>query len=129
MRIAEKSLKEVEYHIRHSSSWVIRLGDGTKESKEKMQEAINQIWQYTDEFFEMNEVDDLLLKNKVAINLGKIKNNWRETVTTYLKEATLTIPEISSIVAGSKKGGHTKNLALILSTMQYLPRKYPNAKW
>ncbi len=128
--IAEKSLKEVEYHIRHSSSWVIRLGDGTQESNNKMQDAINKIWNFTDELFEMDEVESLLLENNIAVNLAKIKNDWKKAIDTYITEATLTTPKGSpSMVTGGKKGKHSENLALILSTMQHLPRKYPDAKW
>ena len=101
-----------------------------KESNNKMQDAINEIWNFTDELFEMDEVESLLLENNIAVDLAKIKNDWKKAIDTYITEATLTTPKGSpSMVTGGKKGKHSENLALILSTMQHLPRKYPDAKW
>ena len=127
--IAEKSLKEVKYHVRHAKSWTIRLGDGTKESKIKMQEAINNLWKYTDEIFEMDKIDDNLIKEGVAVHLGNVKNDWQKSIHDCLKEATLELPLNTIMISGGKNGKHTGNLKNILETMQYLPRKYPDAKW
>jgi ring-1,2-phenylacetyl-CoA epoxidase subunit PaaC len=127
--IAQKSIKEVTYHLRHTSSWVERFGDGTDESHNKVQTAINQLWQYTGELFEMNEVDEILLKEGIAVDLNSIKEKWENHMTTLLEKSTLTKPENVHMQTGSRKAIHTEHLAYILAEMQALPRMYPDAKW
>ena len=127
--IAAKSLKEVNYHLRFSSEWVIRLGDGTDVSHEKMQTALNDLWMFTGEMFEMNETDAALIPQGIAVDLNEIKVIWDKKVDAILKEATLTRPADGWMQSGGKKGVHTENLGYILAEMQYLPRAYPDAKW
>ena len=127
--IAEKSLKEVKYHVRHAKGWTIRLGDGTKESKIRMQDAINNLWKYTDEIFEMDEVDNVLIEDGIAVHLGDIRNDWEKSIYECLNEATLKVPLNTTMISGGKNGKHTGNLKEILEIMQFLPRKYPDAKW
>jgi len=127
--LATKSLKEVSYHLRHSSNWVIRLGDGTQESKDKIQKSLNNIWKYTGEFFEMDELDKKMLKEKVGVNNKDLKKDWDKLVDETLIKAKLKRPEDGYMMTGSKKGIHTEMLGKILSEMQYLPRAYPDAKW
>ena len=127
--LATKSLKEVSYHIRHSSNWVIRLGDGTQESKDKIQKSLNNIWKYTGEFFEMDELDKKMLKEKIGVNNKDLKKDWDKLVDETLIKAKLKRPEDGYMMTGSKKGIHTEMLGKILSEMQYLPRAYPDAKW
>jgi len=127
--IAEKSLKEVKYHLRHAKSWIIRLGDGTKESKEKVQIAINDIWRFTGEFFEMDEIDKILLKEGVAIDATKLKKQWDIIINDCLNEANLKRPEDSFMMSGGKTGLHSEKLGFILAEMQFLQRAYPDAKW
>jgi len=127
--LATKSLKEVSYHLRHSSNWVIRLGDGTQESKDKIQKSLNNIWKYTGEFFEMDELDKKMLKEKIGVNNKDLKKDWDKLVDETLIKAKLKRPEDGYMMTGSKKGIHTEMLGKILSEMQYLPRAYPDAKW
>ena len=127
--LATKSLKEVSYHLRHSSNWVIRLGDGTQESKDKIQKSLNNIWKYTGEFFEMDELDEKMLKEKIGVNNKNLKKDWDKLVDETLIKAKLKKPEDGYMMTGSRKGIHTEMLGKILSEMQYLPRAYPDAKW
>ncbi len=127
--IAEKSLKEVKYHLRHSSSWVIRLGDGTDESHEKIQNSINDIWRFTGEFFEMDTTDDLMLSAGFGVDVQKLKSEWDVLINDVLKEATLIRPEDDYMMSGGKNGIHTEKLGFILADMQFLQRAYPDAEW
>jgi len=127
--LATKSLKEVSYHLRHSSNWVIRLGDGTQESKDKIQKSLNNIWKYTGEFFEMDELDEKMLKEKIGVNNKNLIKDWNKLVDETLIKAKLKKPENGYMMTGSRKGIHTEMLGKILSEMQYLPRAYPDAKW
>ena len=127
--IAQKSIKEVTYHLRHSSSWVERFGDGTNESHIKAQTALNELWQFTDELFEMNEVDEVLIKEGISVDLSIVKTKWDQYITELLNKSTLSKPENVFMQTGSRKGVHTEHLGYILAEMQALPRMYPNAKW
>lgn len=90
--IAEKSLKEISYHKNFTCDWVVRLGDGTDESHKKMQDSLVNLWMYSGELFMMDEVDELLLKDGIAVDLDKVKLDWDETITSTLAEATLELP-------------------------------------
>lgn len=127
--IAQKSLKEVTYHLRHTSAWLERFGDGTEESHNKVQLALNELWQYTNELFEMNEVDEILIKDGIAVDLNLVKSKWEKHILELVEKSTLTIPENVFMQTGSRKGLHTEHLAFILAEMQALPRMYPDAKW
>ncbi len=127
--IAEKSLKEVTYHVRWSSEWVIRLGDGTDESKEKMQQAINDAWNYTGEAFIAAPYEETILQAGIGADLQRMQQQWQERVDQVLAEATLTKPDNSWSQKGGKTGIHTEHLGYILAEMQYLQRAYPGAEW
>ncbi len=127
--IAAKSLKEVTYHLRRSSEWMIRLGKGTPESNQKTQQALEDLWQFTHEMFVADEVDETLLKEGIAADLHKLKEHWDAKVNEILEQANLQRPEDGYHATGSKKGYHTEYLGYILAEMQYLPRAYPDAKW
>lgn len=127
--IAAKSLKEVTYHLRFSSEWTIRLGDGTPESHAKMQTALDDLWQFTGELFEMNETDQTLIEAGVAVDLNEIKPIWEARVAAILAEATLQQPASGWMQSGGKKGIHSEHLGFILAELQYLPRAYPDAQW
>ncbi len=127
--ISAKAVKEVRYHLAHSSDWTCRLGEGTDLSHEKMQRAINDLWMFTDELFEMNVVDEILIKEGIAIDLNRIKTQWFDHVKEVLDEATLKLPESNYMQTGSRKGIHTEYLGHILSEMQYLQRANPTAQW
>lgn len=127
--IAVKSLKEIKYHKQHATDWVLRLGDGTQESHVRIQNALNDLWMYTGELFEMDHLDTYLLHQHVAVDAAALKTEWLNEISSVLKEATLSLPEDTYMQTGSKKGIHTENLGHILSEMQYLQRAYPDAKW
>jgi len=127
--LASKSLKEVKYHLRHSSNWLIRLGDGTGESNTKVQDALEELWMYTCELFEMDNLDTELLNNGIAVDNSALKLEWDIMVNKTLVKAKLTRPEDAYMATGGKKGLHTEYLGYILSEMQFLQRAYPDAKW
>jgi len=127
--IAQKSIKETAYHFRHSSKWVIRLGDGTDKSHEKMQTAIDNLWMFTNELFEMNQVDNNMLTQKIGVDCITIKTKWDQIIDEVLSEATLQRPENTHMTSGGREGIHSEHLGHLLSDMQYLQRAYPDAKW
>ena len=127
--IAAKSLKEIKYHLTHSKSWIIRLGDGTEESNKRIQKSLNDLWQFTGEFFEMDEIDQKMYKEGIGVNNSSLKSEWDKIVNTTLKQSNLIRPEDGYMQSGSKNGMHTEHLGHLLSEMQFLPRAYPDAKW
>jgi ring-1,2-phenylacetyl-CoA epoxidase subunit PaaC len=127
--IAEKSLKETRYHLKHSSEWIIRLGDGTEESHSRVQEALDELWRYTDELFYEDNVDAELQAAGIVPKMADIKAEWSKTVAAVLEEATLTIPENGWSYGKGRTGLHSEYLGYILADMQYLQRAYPGATW
>lgn len=127
--ITAKSLKETKYHVRWSSEWVIRLGDGTEESHNRMEKAIDELWPYTGEMFMPADYEMAF-----GISYPVIKNTWDEKVKVILNEATLPIPPLGGggavfMQSGGKNGIHTEHLGFILAELQYMQRTYPNATW
>ncbi len=122
--ITAKALKEIKYHLRWSSEWVIRLGDGTAESKSRMINAINQLWKYTGEMFIPAEYEIV-----AGIDFAALQNNWEESINTIFNAATLPVPENTFMQTGGKMGIHTEQLGYILAELQYVQRAYPNSKW
>jgi ring-1,2-phenylacetyl-CoA epoxidase subunit PaaC len=127
--IAEKAVKEIDYHLRHSTEWMYRLGDGTAESHQKMQDAIEELWMYTGDLFDTDTNYQLLLENKLVPNMDQIKEQWAMRVSTVLETATLKLPQGTFMQSGSLKGLHTEHLGYLLAEMQYLQRSYPNSTW
>ena len=127
--IATKSIKEVSYHQRFSSDWIKRLGDGTEESHQKMQDAIDDLWTYTDELFHQTEADIAMIKEGIGVDVTKLKNNYYQIVNSVLEESTLSIPESKYFQKGGKQGIHTEHLGYLLSDLQYMQRTYPNMEW
>ena len=127
--IAAKTLKEVKYHRAHATDWVIRLGDGTEESHYRMQKAVNELWMFTGELFEQNEVETVLMASGISVDLSQIKSKWLLNITEVLTKATLSTPKDGYMQTGSDMGIHTEHLGHILSEMQYLQRAYPEATW
>ncbi len=127
--IAEKSLKETRYHLKHSSEWLIRLGDGTDESHLKMQESLNTLWRYTDELFFEDEVDSYLRDNKVIPDLSHLKVIWKEHVDAILLQAKLEIPTNNWQFQGGRLGRHSEHMGFLLAELQYMQRTYPNMEW
>lgn len=131
--IAEKSLKEVTYHVRRSSDLVVRLGDGTDVSHARMQAAIDEVWRYTGELFVDDAVDREMLGRGIACELASLRAPWLAHVREVLGEATLIMPdEVDANHAahqGGRQGRHTEALSYLLAEMQSLPRAYPGAVW
>ena len=127
--IAAKALKEITYHRRHSAQWMIRLGDGTELSHEKVQHALDDMWMYTGEMFVMDGVDEVMLEAGVGVDLAAIKSQWDEHVNAVLQEATLTRPEDGWMQGGGKSGRHSEHLGYMLADLQYLQRSHPGATW
>ncbi len=127
--IAVKSLKEVKYHLRHSSEWVIRLGDGTTESHEKMQNAVDQLWMFTGEMFVPSSYEKELKNTGFNSDVAGIKELWMTKVEQVLQQATLTVPTDEWMQSGGKEGSHTEKMGFILAELQYMQRAYPGLKW
>ena len=127
--IAFKSLKEITYHLRRSSEWLIRLGDGTKLANDKTQHAVDTLWKYSNEFFMENEVDLQMFETGKGANLKEVKSQWMQKVNEIFFLAHLKIPKNDFQMNGGKVGNHTEYMGYILAEMQFLPSKYPDAKW
>jgi ring-1,2-phenylacetyl-CoA epoxidase subunit PaaC len=127
--IAQKSLKEVSYHWRFSSEWVLRLGDGTAQSKQLMQHAIDELWMFTGEMTTPSATENNALAAGIAPDLLLIKPLWEAKIEAILSEATLSKPTTTWMQQGGKNGKHSEYLGYVLTEMQYLQRSYPNAKW
>ena len=127
--IAKKSIKEVSYHERFSTDWVIRLGDGTEESQERIQNAINSLWAYTDELFHQTEADKAMVDAGIGVNVKTLKETYYTKVTSVLEKATIEVPESKWFQKGGKNGVHTEHLGYLLADMQYMQRTYPGMEW
>ena len=122
--IAAKALKEVTYHLRWSSEWVIRLGDGTEESHKRMLKAIDELWRYTGELF--TPVD---YEKESEVDFTRLKEEWTNKVKEIFDEAALPFPEKMFMQIGGKEGKHTEQLGYILTELQYMQRAYPGCEW
>lgn len=125
-----KHLKEIKYHLRHSRDWVLKLGDGTEESKKRMQEAFDELWMYVGELFFIDGVDEMMLAKGNGADLLSFKDEWKKLVEDTLTEATLTVPDWNQfMMTGSRNGMHTEHLGPMLAQMQFLRRSHPDADW
>ncbi len=127
--VAEKSLKEVTYHLKWSSEWVIRLGDGTDESHEKMQTAINELWSYTGEMFEEADYETSLRDELKLPELAAIKAKWQKHIEEVLEDATMKLPTATWMQKGGKNGMHSEHLGYVLAELQFMQRVYPSMQW
>lgn len=127
--IAAKALKEDKYHLRHSSEWVVRLGDGTVESHARVQRALEGLWPYTAELFESDEVDAAVAAMGIGVDLPALRSRWDAMVDDVLARATLTRPADGPMQRGGRRGRHTEHLGHLLATMQIVARSHPGAKW
>jgi len=127
--IANKSIKEVSYHYRFSSDWIKRLGDGSEESHQRIQKAIDDLWTYTDELFHQTETDKSMIEEGVGVDTLKLKKEYYTRVSEVLQEATLDVPESKYFQKGGKQGMHTEHLGFLLADLQYMQRTYPNMQW
>jgi ring-1,2-phenylacetyl-CoA epoxidase subunit PaaC len=127
--IAAKSVKETRYHLKHTSEWVIRMGDGTDESHERAQAAVDHLWRYTSELFFEDNIDAQLQSLNLVPSLKEIQVNWMETVKAVLSEATLVIPTNNWKFEGGRQGRHSEHMGYILADLQYIQRAFPNMEW
>ena len=127
--IAAKSHKESLYHIKWSGDWVIRLGDGTKESHDRMKQAIETLWSYSGELAKPNSTEEKALADGYGVNLSALKEKRDAKIREVLTEATLEIPESTYAHEGGKDGRHTEHLGYILADLQFLQRAYPGLEW
>ena len=128
--IAEKSLKEVTYHVRWSSEWVIRLGDGTEESHSRMLHAVDELWMYTGELFIPAEYEVNTFKQGAGVDVTALKDEWYQRVNEIFAEATLPVPDGQGFNhTGGKQGLHTEHLGYVLAEMQHMQRTYPGCEW
>ena len=120
--IAAKAIKETTYHVRWSSEWLIRLGDGTEESRNRMLNAIDELWRYTGEMFEPAGYETI-------VDVALLKSDWLQKVSNIFSEATLPVSSTTFMQSGGKEGKHTEHLGYILTELQYMQRTYPGATW
>jgi ring-1,2-phenylacetyl-CoA epoxidase subunit PaaC len=127
--IARKSSKEVSYHLRFSSDWIKRLGDGTEESHNKMQKAFNELWKYTDELFHLTVADLDMISKGIGVDTRILKGEYYSIITEVFEEAKLKIPDLKYFQKGGKQGVHTEHFGYLLSELQYMQRAYPKMQW
>ena len=127
--IAAKSEKESAYHIRHCSEWIVRLGDGTGESHARTQAAIDHLWAYTGEMFEVDGAERGLIEAGIAIDPSGLKAQWLKTISAVVNEATLALPSNNWMQQGGRDGRHSEHLGHLLSELQSLQRSFPGATW
>ncbi|EOT7376537.1 TPA: phenylacetate-CoA oxygenase subunit PaaC [Enterobacter cloacae] len=127
--IAAKAIKEARYHLRFSRGWLVRLGDGTEISSQKMQQAIDNLWRFTAELFEADDVELELIESGVAVDPRTLRQPWEHEVFAGLREATLRVSDETAYRTGGKRGLHTEHLGPMLAEMQYLQRAYPGQQW
>ena len=127
--IAAKSAKELAYHVRHAGEWTIRLGDGTEESHRRAQEALDELWPYTGEMFEIDELERLLIEAGIAVDRTGVRRRWERTLVPMLAEANLQLPPNEWMQTGGREGRHSEHLGHILAELQFLQRAYPDARW
>lgn len=127
--IAVKAAKEVRYHVELSADWVIRLGDGTDESRRRMTDGLDWHWRFVGELFQMDAIETALAARGVAVDRATLRPGFDAAVEAVLAEAALTVPVYPRAVVGGRKGHHTEHLGHLLAHMQYLPRAYPDAVW
>ena len=127
--IAARAVKEIRYHLRHVTQWLVRLGDGTEESHQRVQESLASLWRYTGEMFAGDAVDDSVRDEQQGPDLQAIHDEWRKDVRAALDEATLELPVDEWMQSGGREGRHTEHLGYLIAEMQYLQRAYPGASW
>lgn len=128
--LAQKALKETQYHLRHTREWILRLGDGTEESHNRVQQSLDELWRYTGELFGHDEVDQTLIDAGIIPEMDDLRSGWNSMVAEVLEEATLEKPDDQQyMVSGGRQGLHTEHLGHLLAEMQYLQRSYPEAEW
>lgn len=127
--VAAKAEKECTYHVRHSAEWVIRLGDGTPESHARMQAGLDDVWMYTGEMFEVDDIDRAMIAGGIGFDASVLKPRWIEAMRDVITQASLKMPDDGWMSSGGRRGVHTEHLGHLLAQMQVLPRAHPGAVW
>jgi len=129
--IAAKALKEVKYHLRHSGDWLLKLGDGTSESHDRVQRALNALWRFTPELFAADDIDRAALAAGIAPDVSAVQSQWISIVRDVVERATLTMPPDVALRAGrtARQGAHSEHLGHMLAEMQIVARSHPGAQW
>jgi ring-1,2-phenylacetyl-CoA epoxidase subunit PaaC len=127
--IAAKAEKEATYHVRRGREWMLRLGDGTNESHARAQKAVNGLWGYTNEMFEVDALTATLVEAGIAVDTEALRAPWFESVSEVLTEATLAVPNTDWSVEGGRRGIHTDDLGFLLAELQFMQRAYPGLRW
>ena len=127
--IAGKAVKECRYHQRHTAQWMLRLGDGTEESHERLQKAVDQLWGYLPELFDMDDLESGLANDGIAVDRSNLRDALYADVSEVLNAATITVPESEWRQDGGRNGIHTEYLGHLLAEMQFMQRAYPGMEW
>lgn len=127
--IGAKAEKEATYHVRRGREWMLRLGDGTDESHARAQKAVDELWGYTNEMFEVDALTATLIEAGIAVDTEVLRAPWFESVSEVLTEATLTVPNTDWSVEGGRRGIHTDDLGFLLAELQFMQRAYPGLRW
>ncbi len=127
--IAAKTVKECRYHLRRSRDWILRLGDGTEESHQRVQIAFDEVWPFVAELFEMPDYESRLFDAGIAVDRKALNSGWEQVVRETLQEATLSMPESDHAIRGGREGVHTEHLGFLLSDLQFMQRAYPGLQW
>ena len=127
--IAAKALKETDYHLRRSQDWVLRLGDGTDESHQRIQQGFDQLWGYVSEMFVMTADESALLAEGVSVDRAALRDTWDTQLNSLLNKATLQWPDSDWQLTGGREGLHTEHHGHLLAEMQFMQRAYPGLKW
>jgi ring-1,2-phenylacetyl-CoA epoxidase subunit PaaC len=127
--IAAKAEKETSYHLRHAGEWLIRLGDGTAESHQRAQTALDDLWPYAGELFATDAADAALIETRVIPDFASLQESWNAAIAGILSRATLAWPADRWMQSGGRSGRHTEHLGHLLAEMQFLQRSHPGATW
>jgi ring-1,2-phenylacetyl-CoA epoxidase subunit PaaC len=127
--IAGKAVKEARYHQQHAADWLVRLGDGTDESRRRSEAALASLWLYTAETFESDAVDDAAQASGLGPRWSELREPWLAEMTAVLDEATLAMPAESPFRSTGKQGVHSEHMGHMLATMQHLQRAFPGGAW
>jgi ring-1,2-phenylacetyl-CoA epoxidase subunit PaaC len=127
--IAAKALKETRYHARHAADWMLKMGDGTVESHQRVQAAVDELWRFTGELFEVDDLERALVAEGVAVDRAELRTPWHAEVSRVFQAATLTVPDDGFMQRGGREGRHTEHLGHLLAEMQIVARSFPGAEW
>lgn len=127
--IAMRAAKEIQYHLRHASLWLVRLGDGTELSHARVADSLQRLWRYSGEMFAADDVDKIMQREFAGPDLAEIAVRWRSAIEAIIAEATLPVPEEQWMDGGGRDGRHTEHFGYLLAEMQYMQRSFPGASW